>query len=160
MSEEGFEEQASLRGVHVFLVADDHESRELMKTVLEYAAALVSSAASARGALGALEAIRPDIDSYVIRLLRERTWSRRDFTEHHDGTCRIIEDPAEGERALVEHMRALPWGANIPAIVVTTRAARDERQRLLKAGFQEHVVKPVDPWELCRRVASLATRDP
>ena len=36
----------------------------------------------------------------------------------------------------------------------------DERQRLLKAGFQEHVVKPVDPWELCRRVASLATRDP
>ena len=136
MSEEGFEEQASLRGVHVFLVADDHESRELMKTVLEYAAALVSSAASARGALGALEAIRPDL--------------------------LLCDLSTVGENAvwLIEHMRALPWGANIPAIVVTTRAARDERQRLLKAGFQEHVVKPVDPWELCRRVASLATRDP
>jgi len=136
MSEEGFEEQASLRGVHVFLVADDHESRELMKTVLEYAAALVSSAASARGALGALEAIRPDL--------------------------LLCDLSTAGENAvwLIEHMRALPWGANIPAIVVTTRAARDERQRLLKAGFQEHFVKPVDPWELCRRVASLATRDP
>ena len=136
MSEESFEEQASLRGVHVLLVGDDPESRELMKTVLEYAAALVSTAASARGALGALEAIRPDL--------------------------LLCDLNTGGENAvwLIEHMRALPWGANIPAIVVTTRAARDERQRLLKAGFQEHVVKPVDPWELCRRVASLATRDP
>ena len=136
MSEEGFEEQASLHGVHVFLVADDHESRQLMKTVLEYAAALVSTAASARGALGALEAIRPDL--------------------------LLCDLSTGGENAvwLIEQMRALPWGANIPAIVVTTRVARDGRQRLLKAGFQEHFVKPIDPWELCRRVASLATRDP
>jgi CheY-like chemotaxis protein len=137
MSEESFEEQASLRGVHVLLVADDPESRELMKTVLEYAAALVSTAASARGALGALEAIRPDL------LL-----------------CDLSSGGGENALWLIEHTRALPWGADIPAIVVTTRAARDERQRLLKAGFQEHFVKPVDPWELCRRVASLVTRDP
>ena len=136
MSEESFEEQASLRGVHVFLVSDDPESRELMKTVLEYAAALVSTAASARGALGALEAIRPDL------LLCDLT--------------------AGGENAiwLIERVHALPRGADIPAIVVTTRAARGERQRLLKAGFREHFVKPVDPWELCRRVASLTARDP
>jgi CheY-like chemotaxis protein len=120
----------------VLLVADDPESRELMKTVLEYAAALVSTAASARGALGALEAIRPDL--------------------------LLCDLSTGGENALwlIEHMRALPWGADIPAIVVTTRAGRDERQRLLEAGFQEHFVKPVDPWELCRRVASLVTRDP
>ena len=37
MPEESFEEQASLRDIHVFLVVDDPESRELMKTVLEYA---------------------------------------------------------------------------------------------------------------------------
>jgi len=136
MSEESFEEQASLRGVHVLLVADDHESRELMKTVLEYAAALVSTAASARGALGALDAIRPDL--------------------------LLCDLSAGGENAvwLIEHTRALPWGADIPAIVVTARAARDERPRLLKAGFQEHFVKPVDPWELCRRVAALVTREP
>lgn len=136
MSEEGFEEQASLPGVHVFLVADDPESRELMKTVLEYAAALVTTAASARGALGALEAIRPDV------LLCD------------------LSSGGENPIWLIEHVHALPWGADIPAIVVTTRAARDERQRLLKAGFQDHFVKPVDPWELCRRVASLVTRDP
>jgi CheY-like chemotaxis protein len=42
--------------------------------------------------------------------------------------------------------------------VITARGGRDERQRLLKAGFQYHVLKPVDPWELCRLVATLAER--
>jgi len=61
MPEESFDEQASLRGIHAFLVVDDSESRELIKTVLEYAGALVSAVASARGALSALDAIRPDV---------------------------------------------------------------------------------------------------
>src|SRR5262249_50804681 len=41
-------------------------------------------------ALDVLEAIRPDIDAYVLRLIRRRTWSRRDFAELRDGTCRIL----------------------------------------------------------------------
>ena len=134
MPEESFEEQSSLRGVHVFLVVDDPESRELMKTVLEYAAALVSPAASARGALGALEGIRP----HVL----------------------LVDLSTEGENALwlIERVRALPRGADIPAIAVTARGGRDDRQGLLRAGFHQHVLKPVDPWELCRLVASLARR--
>src|SRR5213078_2501197 len=87
MPEESFEEQSSLRGVHVFLVVDDPESRELMKTVLEYAAARV--------ALGALEGIRPDV--------------------------LLVDLSTEGENALwlIERVRALPRGADIPAIAVT-----------------------------------------
>src|SRR6266850_8354183 len=134
MPEESFEEQASLRGIHVFLVVDDPESRELMKTVLEYAAALVSTAASARAALGALEAIRPDV--LLSDLLVE----------------------GEDSAWLVRHLRSLPWGAGIPAIVVTPRGDRDDRRRWLEAGFQVHLAKPIDPWELCRIVASLARR--
>jgi CRISPR-associated endonuclease Cas1 len=41
-------------------------------------------------ALDVLEAIRPDIDRYVVALLQQRHWSRRDFAELHDGTCRIL----------------------------------------------------------------------
>jgi CRISPR-associated endonuclease Cas1 len=41
-------------------------------------------------ALDVLEATRFDIDAYVLRLLRERSWSHRDFTELDDGTCRIL----------------------------------------------------------------------
>jgi CheY-like chemotaxis protein len=134
MPEESFEEQASLRGIHVFLVGDDPEARDLMKTVLEYAGALVSAAASASGGLAALEAIRPDI--------------------------LLVDLSADGESAvgLIERVRGLPWGAEIPSIAVSARGGRDERHRLLKAGFQQHVPKPVDPWELCRLVASLAGR--
>ena len=135
MSEESFDEQASLRGIHAFLVVDDSESRELIKTVLEYAGALVSAVASARGALSALEAIRPDV--LVADLSGE----------------------GDSAAALIERVRKLPGASDMPAIVITTaRGGRDERQRLLKAGFQHHVLKPVDPWELCRLVATLAER--
>src|SRR5262249_32618787 len=41
-------------------------------------------------ALDVLEVIRPDIDRYVYMLLRERRWSRGDFAELRDGTCRIL----------------------------------------------------------------------
>jgi CheY-like chemotaxis protein len=135
MPGESFDEQASLRGIHAFLVVDDSESRELIKTVLEYAGALVSAVASARGALSALEAIRPDV--LVADLSGE----------------------GDSAAALIERVRKLPGASDMPAIVITTaRGGRDERQRLLKAGFQHHVLKPVDPWELCRLVATLAER--
>jgi CheY-like chemotaxis protein len=134
MPGESFEEQASLRGIHAFLVVDDPDSRELIKTVLEYAGALVSAVASARGALAALEAIRPDV---------------------------LIADlggDGDGAVALIERVRKLPGAGDMPAIVITARGGREERQRLLKAGFQHYVLKPVDPWELCRLVATLAER--
>lgn len=134
MPEEGFEEQVSLRGIHVFLVVEDAESRELMKTVLEYAGALVSTVGAPRAALATLNAIRPDV---VLADLGA------------DGNAAVT---------LIEQIHTLRGGARIPAIVVTARGGRDERERLLKAGFQQHLVKPLDPWELCRLVASLVER--
>ena len=134
MPEESFDEQASLRGIHAFLVVDDSESRELIKTVLEYAGALVSAVASARGALSALEAIRPDV------------------------LLAYLSTEADNPVALIERVRALPACARLPSVALTSNAARDGRARLLKAGFQEHLVKPIDPWELCRLIATLVER--
>jgi CheY-like chemotaxis protein len=124
----------ALRGIHVFLAVDDSECRDLMKTVLEYAGALVSVAASGRATLAALEAIRPDI------LLAD------------------LSSAADNVTTLIERIRALPACAHMPAVALTSQAARDGRLRLLKAGFQEHLVKPIDPWELCRLVAALVER--
>jgi CheY-like chemotaxis protein len=123
-----------LRGIHVFLAVDDSECRELMTTVLEYAGALVSVAASGPATLAALEAIRPDI------LLADLSSAADDVT------------------TLIERIRALPACAHMPAVALTSQAARDGRLRLLKAGFQEHLVKPIDPWELCRLIAALVER--
>jgi CheY-like chemotaxis protein len=132
MPEERFGERASLRDIHVFVVVDDSESRELLRTALEHAGALVSVAVSSRGALAALEALRPDV------LLAD------------------VSDRAADPVALLQRVRALPGGAEIPSIVVTANG--DERARLLASGFQQHMSRPVDARELCRFVALLAQR--
>ena len=110
-----------------FGLGEGDAGRELRRTG-------VSSVASARGALAALETIRPDV------LLAD------------------LSGDGESAVALIERVRALPGGRERPSIVVTGRRGREERQRLLKAGFHQHMLNPVDPWELCRLVASLVER--
>jgi CheY-like chemotaxis protein len=134
MPEESLGERASLRDIHVFVVADDSESRELLRTVLEYAGALVSVAVSERAALAGLEALRPDV---------------------------LLADIGEGDAdplALLRRVRALPDCAEIPSIVVTADGGAAERARLLASGFQEQMSRPVDAWELCQLVQLLAER--
>ncbi|HEU5323251.1 MAG TPA: response regulator, partial [Methylomirabilota bacterium] len=50
----------ALVGVHVLVVDDDDDARQLVRTVLEYCGALVSTAATARQALHILERVTPD----------------------------------------------------------------------------------------------------
>ena len=123
-----------LRGIHVLLVEDDPESRELLETVLEYAGALVTPAFTARGALRALESARPDL------LL-----------------CDLADD-TEDAGWLLARVRRLAEGADLPAVALGGRRGHEARQRLLDAGFAEHLPKPVDPWHLCDVVAAQARR--
>jgi CheY-like chemotaxis protein len=44
----------------------------------------------------------------------------------------------------------------IPAIAVTAYARAEDRARALRAGFQAHLSKPVEPGELLMTVASFA----
>ena len=45
--------------------------------------------------------------------------------------------------------------ATIPAVAVTAYARADDRRRLLLAGFQMHLAKPVEPQELVAGISSL-----
>jgi len=134
MPEESCGPWASLRGLHVFLVVDDVESRELLRAALEHAGALVSVPASADSALAALEAVRPDA------LLAD------------------VGDTDEQPATLITRVHALPGCAEIPSIVVTADGGCDARRRLLDAGYHEHVRRPVDVWGLCQVVVSVAER--
>lgn len=49
-------------------------------------------------------------------------------------------------------------GGEVPAVALTAYARVDDRVRVLAAGFQMHVTKPVDPAELVAVVASLSAR--
>ena len=58
---------------------------------------------------------------------------------------------------LIRRIRSMPAGdgRNIPAIALTAYARADDRQRALLAGYQMHLVKPVEPRELIAGIASL-----
>jgi CheY-like chemotaxis protein len=51
-------------------------------------------------------------------------------------------------------------GGRIPAAALTAYARPEDKAAALRAGFQLHVAKPVQPAELAAVVSSLAGRTP
>jgi CheY-like chemotaxis protein len=51
-----------------------------------------------------------------------------------------------------------PGRTPLPVIAITAHGEVHGPDRTLVAGFQAHIRKPIEPWELCRLVASLSRR--
>ncbi|MGE0706352.1 MAG: response regulator [Vicinamibacterales bacterium] len=73
----------------------------------------------------------------------------------------IVSDIAMADEdgyAFIRQVRALSpdRGGRIPALSVTGYASSDDVRHALAAGFQMHLVKPVDPDALVEAVATLA----
>jgi CheY-like chemotaxis protein len=68
--------------------------------------------------------------------------------------------PGEDGYSLIRRVRE--WerarGAFLPAVALTAYGRTEDRMRALKAGFQMHVAKPVDPDELAIVITSLIRR--
>ena len=123
----------ALLGARVLVVDDDAEARELLETMLTYCGALVTVVGSASEALGALARMLPDA---------------------------VVCDIAMPERDgywFVRSLRGLPRerGGDLPVVAITAHGYAHGPDRTLPAGFQAHIRKPIDPWELCRVLASL-----
>jgi CheY-like chemotaxis protein len=123
-----------LGGVRILVVDDQEDARELLKTVLERCGASVGVAASVDQALESLRAAVPDV------------------------VLADIEMPGKSGYDLLRELRALPreQGGLTPAVALTAYAGASDRVKALRAGFQMHVPKPVQPAELAAVVASLA----
>jgi signal transduction histidine kinase/CheY-like chemotaxis protein len=132
----GLEEAPELTGIRVLIVEDDDDARALVAKVLEGQGAFVKAVSSAREALAALEKERVDV------LLSD------------------IEMPGTDGYQLIRELRLRPsqQGGSVPAVALTAYARTEDRLRALRAGFQLHLSKPVQPAELIAVVASLATR--
>jgi CheY-like chemotaxis protein len=126
----------ALTGVHVVVVDDDEDARDLLRTVLAYCGALVTVAPGATEALALIERVLPDAVVCDIAM------------PEHDGYWFL--------RAL----RARPpdKGGAIPVLAVTAHGYLHGPDRTLPAGFDAHIRKPIDPWEMCRVLAGLARR--
>ena len=68
--------------------------------------------------------------------------------------------PSEDGYGFIKELRALPpdRGGALPVIALTAHAGLNERQRILAAGFDEYLAKPIEPRELGAVVADVAAR--
>ena len=126
----------SLIDLSVLVVEDDADARELLAQVLGRCGARVTAASSAADGFAAFQQRRPDV------LISD------------------IEMPDEDGYMFIRRVRSLApeAGRDVPAAAVTAYASPADRLRVLGAGYNMHVAKPVQPAELALVVARLAGR--
>jgi CheY-like chemotaxis protein/two-component sensor histidine kinase len=118
--------------VIALVVEDDGDARELTRRILMDVGARVVEAASAEAALACIASCKANMLISDIGMA------------HQDGY------------QLLRRLRSLGYGADVlPAIALTAFARMEDRAAALAAGFQDHMVKPLDPQTLLLRVASL-----
>jgi signal transduction histidine kinase/CheY-like chemotaxis protein len=127
---------AALGGIGLLVLDDDTDALELFATILRQAGAEVRVARSVREAIGLLGAWEPDV------------------------IVSDIEMPEENGYAFIRRLRGgeVPNGERIPAIAVTAYGGVSERIKIVSAGFDSYVAKPVEPDELAAIIGRLVTR--
>jgi CheY-like chemotaxis protein len=125
---------SDLEGLNVLVVDDDADGRYLMTTILSLYKAKPIAAASVNEAFDKIESLEPDL---VIS---------------------DIEMPGENGFSLIKKLNAFneKRKRKIPAIALTGHVGQAERLKVLKAGFQVHLAKPIEPEELIVVIANLA----
>lgn len=127
--------QPDLTGSKILVVDDEADARALIRRLLDECGAIVSTASSASEALTQIEASPPNLLISDIGL------------PHEDGY------------SLIQRIRGLPGRiGTIPAIALTAYARVEDRIRVIQAGYQVHLAKPVEPVELLAMAASLLER--
>ncbi|ODH01476.1 hybrid sensor histidine kinase/response regulator [Nostoc sp. KVJ20] len=122
-----------LCGLRILIVDDDVDTREFLHFLLQQNGALITAAASVTEALAFIAQTAPNL---------------------------LISDlgmPEMDGYSLIRLLRAMPKekGGEIPAIALTAYAGESDRDRVLAAGFQKHIAKPVQPTELLTSIADL-----
>ncbi|MEI6368275.1 MAG: response regulator [Nostocales cyanobacterium ELA608] len=130
------EQNLDLTGIRVLIIDDDPDSRELVLMVIAQAGAEAITVASATEFLNVLESFQPDVVVSDIGM------------QEVDGYT------------LLRQVRSLSpeQGGQVPAIALTAYAAEIDRQQAIAAGFQKHIVKPIEPDKLVVAIVSLLNR--
>jgi CheY-like chemotaxis protein len=123
-----------LEGLRVLIVDDQRDILELLAEILTPCGVVARMCDTAQDALETLRAWRPDVLVSDIAM------------------------PGKDGYWLIGAVRALAAeeGGAIPAAALTAYVRLEERIRVLSAGFQLYVPKPIEPAELRNVVARLA----
>jgi PAS domain S-box-containing protein len=130
-------EPVTLKGIHILIVDDNADGREMLRTALRDYGATVRVAASSAEALVILEEKpAPDV---------------------------VISDIGMPDSDGYEFIRRVRTSANaatrlLPAIAVTAYANPEDRIRATVAGYQAHLAKPVDAALVASSIAALVSK--
>jgi PAS domain S-box-containing protein len=124
-----------LSGLKILFVDDEPDARRLVKRLLEECGAEVVTADCARQALELVAHYSPNV---------------------------VISDVGMPEVDGYEFLRKLRKSdhvcATVPAIALTAFARSEDRTRALRAGYIQHVAKPIEPSELLATIAVVSGR--
>jgi signal transduction histidine kinase/ActR/RegA family two-component response regulator len=120
---------------HIVLIEDSPDNRETLQTLLELEGHRVEVAADGPRGLAAVLASQPEVALVDIGL------------------------PGLNGYEVARRIRSAPGGDRILLIALTGYGLPEDRRRALAAGFDTHLVKPVDLKELARLLAQLPARN-
>ena len=120
-----------MSGIHILVVDDEADSREIVTFVLEQAGAIVTSVSSG---IEALQVIERSIPALIVS---------------------DIGMPEMDGYMLLQQVRTLEQVRQVPAIALTAYAGELDRQQAIQAGFQKHLSKPIEPNELINVISAL-----
>jgi CheY-like chemotaxis protein/anti-sigma regulatory factor (Ser/Thr protein kinase) len=128
-----FECPPGLAGLRILVVDDEPETRELLQYLLEQCKSVITLASGAEEALA---------------ILRDATF---------DVLISDVGMPGTDGFAFMRRVRGLPRdrGSRIPAVALTAYARGEDRTAALRAGFDMHLTKPIEPAELVVVIATL-----
>jgi signal transduction histidine kinase/ActR/RegA family two-component response regulator len=123
----------SLRGIRILIVEDQVDARELLATALEAYGASVTAVTSGVEALTALKQASFDVLVADIGMADMNGY------------------------ALIRAVRALAnqTEKRLPAVALTVYASAKERDDALTAGYDRHIVKPIDPDRVASTILDL-----
>jgi CheY-like chemotaxis protein/two-component sensor histidine kinase len=135
IGEAGFPAE-SLRGLHAMVIDDDVGVRDVVALTLAKCGASVTVASSVPDALNLLPNLAPDV---VVSDIAMPNMDGYEFLRRFRTFTRLR-------------------GAKVPVIALTAYGSAHDRDRALEAGFDQHLVKPVDPAELVRTIVESRAR--
>ncbi|WP_190703661.1 PAS domain S-box protein [Nostoc sp. FACHB-152] len=125
------ENAPNLQGVQIVTVDDDVDSLNLLTFILEQYGATVKAVNSAEDALQAIAQTQPHLLVSDIGM------------------------PTMDGYMLIQQVRTTTPATQLPAIALTAFAGEANSQKIISAGFQRHLTKPVEPAELAAVIASM-----
>lgn len=127
----GQEPPAPTSALRILIVDDNRDSADSLAMLLQFMGNETRTAYDGQAGVDCAEAFRPAVVLLDIGLPKLNGYE----------ACR--------------HLRGRPWGKDVVLIAVTGWGQEEDRRHSREAGFDHHMVKPVDPQELMRLLADL-----